>query len=257
MNYPHLSDSDSYQNHSSYQKPRFSIIIPCHNEEGYVLRLLIALENQTFPIGDFEIIVVDNNSSDKTAAVIWQFAEHTKLNLRMMHEYNLGVSKARNYGAQNSKGESMVFLDADNLVPIDFLDYLDDFMKTTGCIAGTFRVLPDENDWKGSFVFWILELIKCYFPRPFGKSFVRSDIFNYVNGFDENIVLGENVDLLIRIKKLVRANSKNFSHVRRPILCSLRRFTKTGYIRILIPWLIAYLGVKRLNYQTMSSIEKH
>lgn len=236
---------------------KFSIIIPCHNEARFAPRLLKALENQTFPLAEFEVIIVDNNSSDNTAAVIWQFSEKTPLNLHMEHEYKLGVSNARNLGAHNSTGEMMVFLDADNLVPPDFLEHLENLMKSTGCIAGTFRSLPDTTDFKGSVVFWTLELIKCYLQRPFGKSFVRRDIFNRVNGFDEQIVLGENVDFLVRVKRQVRVNSGVFAHVRKPVLCSLRRFAKIGYVRILMPWLLAYVGVKRLRYRTMSSIEKH
>lgn len=235
---------------------KFSIVIPCHNEDRYVPNLLTALEKQTFPLAEFEVIIVDNGSTDDTAEVIWKFAENTRLKLRMLHEYRLGVSNARNLGAHNSTGETLVFLDADNLVPPDFLSHLNELMRTTGCIAGTFRSLPDTADLKGYAVFWTLELIKCYLQRPFGKSYVRKDIFNRVNGFDENIVLGENVDFLVRVKKQVRVNSGVFSHVRKPVLCSLRRFAKIGYVRILMPWLLAYLGVKRLRYRTMASIEK-
>lgn len=235
---------------------KFSLVIPCHNEARYVPNLLAALEKQTFSLAEFEVIIVDNVSTDDTAEVIWKFAENTGLKMRMLHEYRLGVSNARNLGAHNSTGETLVFLDADNLVPPDFLSHLNELMKTTGCIAGTFRSLPDTIDFKGSAVFWTLELIKCYLQRPFGKSFVRRDIFNRVKGFDEEIVLGENVDFLVRVKKHVKVNDGIFAHVRKPVLCSLRRFAKIGYVQILIPWLLAYIGVKRLRYRTMSSIEK-
>ena len=219
--------------------------------------LLAALEKQTFSLAEFEVIVVDNGSTDDTAEVIWKFAENTRLKLRMLHEYRRGVSNARNLGANNSTGETMVFLDADNLVPPDFLSHLNELMTTTNCIAGTFRSLPDTTDFKGSIVFWTLELIKCYLQRPFGKSFVHREVFKSVNGFDEKVVLGENVDFLVRVKKHVKINEGIFAHVRKPVLCSLRRFDKIGYVRILMPWLLAYLGVKWLRYRTMSSIEKH
>lgn len=243
--------------HARSPNPKFSIVIPCHNEAKYAPKLLQALENQTFPLTEFEVIVVDNNSSDNTAATIWRFAENTRLKLRMVHEHHLGVSNARNTGANDSSGETIVFLDADNLVSPNFLDNLKELMATNRCIAGTFKTLPDQSDLKGNFVFWALEIIKCHLHRPFGKSFVRRDIFHHVNGFNENIALGENVDFLTRVKKLVRDESEVFGHVRKPIFCSLRRFSKHGYMRILLPWLLAYLGFMRLRYRTMASIDAH
>lgn len=239
------------------EKKLFSVVIPCHNESKYINRLLDALENQTYPISMYEVIVVDNCSSDNTTELIWEFAQKTKIQLRLHHEYKLGVSYARNSGAKNSIGETIIFLDADNLVEPVFLENLSRMITTRGCIAGTFRTLPDSAVLKGSLVFWSLELIKSSIPRPFGKSFVRRDIFNCVKGFNPNIVLGENMEFLSRVKKQVEVNFEIFSHVNKPIYCSLRRFEKEGYLRVLLPWLLCYLGVKNFKYRTMFDLEKN
>ena len=85
-----------------------SIIIPTLNEENYVGKLLDCLCRQTYK--DFEVIVVDGNSRDKTISVVEKFRK--KLNLRLIKSER-GVSLQRNVGAKHSKYDRLVFFDAD------------------------------------------------------------------------------------------------------------------------------------------------
>jgi len=79
--------------------PRFSIVVPCHNEAGYVADTLNSLRNQTFA-GRYEIIVVDNNCTDETADIA------RELGARVVSEENPGVCWARQRGLRRAPGKS-------------------------------------------------------------------------------------------------------------------------------------------------------
>ena len=111
-------------------------------------------------------------------------------------------------------------------------------------------------DIKGWFVFAALEIIKTLSPRPFGKSFVERNLFIKCGGFNEAIVLGENVDFLVRVKGLVKKMGGKFGHLRPGVKCSLRRFNKVGYMNILHSWFRAYIGDFSLKYKTMVDINE-
>ncbi len=97
-----------------------SVIIPAFNEENFLPRCLESLKNQKFK--DFEIIVVDNNSTDKTAEIAKKF------NVILFSEKNQGVAYARNKGSEIAKGEILVFTD------ILFAKSLNKFIKIKNII---------------------------------------------------------------------------------------------------------------------------
>ena len=238
-------------------EPMFSIVVPCLNEEHYIINLLAALECQDFGSDFFEVIVVDNNCTDNTVQAIWDYSFSSNLSLKLVHEYTPGVSIARNSGAKMTRGDVIIFLDADNLVKSDFLKKLSLYISNKKCSAGSIRTLPDCFSIKGWFVFIILEIIKIVLPRPFGKSFVERAVFSSSGGFDETVVLGENIVFLQNVKRIVKNNNGCFGHFSPAIKCSLRRFNKLGYIKILLPWFIAYLGNHSQKYNTMVDVNEN
>ena len=233
----------------------FSVVIPCFNEEKYIKKLLLSLEKQDIGSCSFEVVVVDNNSTDKTSQVIWDYAASTALNIQMVHEYTAGVSVARNSGSKIASGEVIVFLDADNTLKENFLARLENYISREQCLAGTICTLPDNRNMRGWILFLFMEFIKTVSPRPFGKSFVDRQVLSSSRGFNESIVLGENVEFLINIKKIVTSMGGMFGQIRPGIRCSLRRFEKVGYIGVLLPWLRAYIGNYTIKYKTMTEID--
>lgn len=97
---------------------RFSVVIPAYNEAGYLAETLRALSAQDFD-GPFEVIVVDNDSSDETATVAAAFG------VRVLHEVERGVCAARQRGSAAATGEIIVSTDADTRPPRDWLRCLD------------------------------------------------------------------------------------------------------------------------------------
>ena len=85
---------------------------------------------------------------------------------------------------------------------------------------------------------------------------MRKDIFKLSGGFNDSIQLGENVDLLIRVKKICTIKSKKFLHFTEPITCSLRRFNESGYFSVLLKWFMAYIGFWKQSYKTMEELRQ-
>lgn len=91
-----------------------SVIIPTLNEGEYVGKTLECLRKQTF--GDFEIIIVDGGSKDKTKDIASNYTD------RIFVLKERGVSRARNYGAEKARGKILAMTDADTVIPISWLE---------------------------------------------------------------------------------------------------------------------------------------
>jgi len=97
---------------------RFSIIVPAYNEGAYLGRALYSLQRQDYD-GNYEIIVVDNNSTDNTAAVAARYG------VRVVREPLQGVCAARQRGVDHARGEIIISTDADTTQPRDWLRTID------------------------------------------------------------------------------------------------------------------------------------
>jgi GT2 family glycosyltransferase/uncharacterized membrane protein YvlD (DUF360 family) len=91
-----------------------SVMVPTHNRRSAVSRLLVALEDQDYPLDQLEIIVVADGCTDDTADVLSRY--RGPLSLRVMQQPGRGPAAARNAGAASAKGEWLLFLD-DDVVP--------------------------------------------------------------------------------------------------------------------------------------------
>ena len=101
-------------------KLKFSIILPIYNVEKYLPKCVESILSQTFT--DYEIILVDDGSTDNSPAICDKFAkEHS--NIKVIHKVNGGQSEARNLGADTANGEYIIFIDSDDfIIKNDFLE---------------------------------------------------------------------------------------------------------------------------------------
>lgn len=95
------------------KNPTISIIVPVYNKEKYLLSCLESIQKQTYR--DFEVILVDDGSTDNSKMVCDKYAEE-HLTFKVVHKRNGGVSSARNAGIEQAKGEWLFFCDADDLL---------------------------------------------------------------------------------------------------------------------------------------------
>lgn len=93
--------------------PRFTVIVPCHNGERWLAEALASCSAQT--AADLEVLVVDDGSTDRSAAIAATAAEADR-RIRCLRQPNAGVAAARNTGLVSARGEYINFLDADDLL---------------------------------------------------------------------------------------------------------------------------------------------
>jgi len=101
--------------------PKISVIIPVYNGERYIKQCLDSLINQTFQ--DFEIICVNDGSTDKSLAILEQYAQKDS-RIKIINQKNTGVSPARNRAMPEAKGEYLSFLDCDDFFEPDMFERL-------------------------------------------------------------------------------------------------------------------------------------
>lgn len=93
---------------------KISVVIPMYNAENTIVRALDSVKNQTYK-ANYEIIVVNDGSKDNSQQVVEAYiAQNPELNIQLINQSNGGVSKARNIGLKNAKGEYIAFLDSDD-----------------------------------------------------------------------------------------------------------------------------------------------
>lgn len=139
--YPDSRSTHEAVHHSPcMQKPFFSIIIPAYNLENYIAATLQSVLVQTFQ--DFEIIIVDDGSSDETVSIIQSFHDPR---IRLVSQVNGGVSRARNAGMKKAMGAYIAFLDGDDYWYPEHLELAADFFnRHPEILAYANRYMRDE-----------------------------------------------------------------------------------------------------------------
>lgn len=123
--------------------PAVSVIIPTCNRKAFLLETLNTLAQQSYPSDCFEVIVVDDGSTDGTKEIA---AESFPFRLRYFRQTNQGDAAARNLGAQQSEADILLFLDDDILVDVDYLTHLlgEHEIHLNRIVVGTANLGPAE-----------------------------------------------------------------------------------------------------------------
>ncbi|MGI9289213.1 MAG: glycosyltransferase [Pseudomonadales bacterium] len=176
--------------------PFVSVVLPVFNEEQYLEQCLIALRKVQYPEDKFEIIVVDNGSSDRSYAIAEQYADQLILHPKV------NVGAVRNYGVQHAKGDVIAFLDSDCLVPKTWLENGVQLLKQNPkCVFGGNLYLRADPSWTEKY--WILQKP----DEPLLQSdllgsciFVPKQYFQDVGGFNEEVTSGEDTEFSNKLK---------------------------------------------------------
>lgn len=187
---------------------RYSIIIPVYNRPDEVAELLGSLAVQTFT--DFEIIIVEDGSTISCAVEAESY--RNVMSVQYFIKPNGGPGPARNFGAARAKGDWLIFLDSDTIVPSGWLSAIDNYLASCGTIAAFggpdrasagFTPMQKAISWSMTSFFTTggirggKQKITRFFPRSFNMG-IRSDVFSKMEGFAA-MRFGEDVDLSMRI----------------------------------------------------------
>lgn len=122
-----------------------SIIVPVYNAEQYLHRCIDSILAQSHT--DFELLLVDDGSPDNCGAICDEYAARDS-RVCVFHKQNGGVSSARNFGIEKSRGEWITFIDADDYVHPDFLSSLY-AQHDADLIIGSFQLVGSDESWNG------------------------------------------------------------------------------------------------------------
>lgn len=188
---------------------RYSVIIPVYNRPDEVDELLESLSNQSFK--DFEVVVVEDGSSIPCKDVTDKYAG--LLDIKYFAKPNSGPGQTRNYGAGRSRGEYLVILDSDCILPESYFDAVERELKTTPADAfgGPDRAHVSFTDMQKAINYSMTSFFTTggirggkkkmdkFYPRSFNMG-VRREVYQALGGFS-NMRFGEDIDFSIRIFK--------------------------------------------------------
>lgn len=207
-----------------------SIIIPTLNEEKYIRKLLNCLANQTYK--NFEVIVVDGNSQDKTKEI----AKKQLIKPKIINTKKRGVAYQRNLGAKNARYDRLLFLDADITLNNDFLEKSLKEIKKKGLKLASAGIKPDLKNWYYIVFFntinQIMRVTQYLSKGGFGAClFIDKTLFKKVGGFNTSLNCVVDHDLIQRASKYSRLGflKTRFTH-------SVRRFEKHGTKKTMRLW---------------------
>ena len=224
---------------------KLSIIVPAFNEEAYLPSTLDSVRSAVAHLlararVDVEVIVVDNNSADETAAVALERGA------RVVREPIQGVARARNAGARCADGDVLVFIDADVTAPPELLDEIHAAMRAPACVGGAVDVdyRPQHLSMRLYLRAWRI-LARLMGMAQGATQFCRRCVFEQVGGYDEKVWIGEDVDFYAGLKKFAKVKGARVRFIRSPrVRPSCRRFDKWPIWKVLIwtnPLVIALL----------------
>ena len=191
-----------------------SIIIPTLNEEENILRCLACVKSQQC---EFEVLVVDGGSSDSTRELARRDA--------CVIESVRGRAIQMNVGARHARGELLLFLHADSILPTDALIHLRRAAQDPMVVGGTFTLSFDSDRLLLKLYSFFTRFRFRYFHYGDQGIFVKRAVFEQMRGYRE-IPFMEDVDFLKRLYKTGRVVV-----IKKSVTTSARRFLERGLVR--------------------------
>ncbi len=216
-----------------------SVIVPTYNEEKNIARCLESLNEQSIAREDYEIIVVDGHSKDKTVSLAKKYAD------KVILEKSRGVGGARNDGVAAAKGEIIATTDADCHVPHDWLERIWDCFEKRKNIVGVYGpVKPIESKVKyriflgmnNALAYILYKLRLAYMTVGANTAFMKKEFLD-IGGYADYSA-GDDYEMPFRLKK----KGKMYFDRRLFVYFSMRRYEMFGTFNSLYSWVINVLA---------------
>lgn len=219
----------------------FSVVIPAYNEENQISSCLDALVKQSTD-RRFEVIVVDNNSTDNTSKIVNNYKK--KLNIKVVIEEQKGRGSARKTGFKKASGDIILSTDADTIVPEDWIERIITIFesnKNVLAVTGVCQIVDNSKLTNALFNIFqplSMRIYRLFFGHYWLSGFnfaVRKSSYLTSGGFDPKLNVQEDIDLSFKVSKVGKIKFL-------PDLCvnvSGRRFQK-GFIKGVTPYLSSF-----------------
>ncbi len=224
--------------------PGFSIIIPAHNEEKYLAKTLESIQQQEHT--DYEVIVVLNGCTDGTEEVIKRYRTEK---IRHLSLPNANVSVARNAGALNAQGTTLIFLDADTTLEPNALLTI----KQQFSLADSVAVPQSKADLPGikfALMMWLKNVVMKtgIYETCSGALICRKEQFHKVGGYDPSKKIREHRKLISTLRK-----EGNYKYINTTVSTSMRRYQQWSIFKVAGFWIKQLiqekLGKSRQEYE--------
>ena len=224
-----------------------SIIVPAYNEEKFISACISSLEKQDFNKENYEVIVVDNGSTDNTAQKVKKF------NVKLIYEPKKGISYAVNKGVLEAKGKIIAVTNADTVAFPNWIPNIYKAFKNNpnAVIVSGRLILTPRN-----FLSYLGEFsINCIggivLKNILGPNFaVRKDIYCKLGGLKENINFNCETELFLRVKK----EGATIFLWNNPVITSSRHFKGIEGIKYCIRGLISLISLLFFKKATFVSM---
>jgi len=197
----YLSDRFQTGNPPVSSKIQISVVIPARNVSAFLPACFDALILQDFPADSWEVILVDNGSTDDTIELALTYSD--RLNLQIVEMPSGYISSVRNRGASLARGKVLAFLDADCSPGRDWL-LKATALSSSHAVTGAFYRIPPFSSWIAKSWYGYDEREK-HGPVPFvpsGDLIVWKTTFLEIGGFDETLETNEDYDFCNRARRV-------------------------------------------------------
>lgn len=184
--------------------PKVSVLMPAYNSEKYIVEAIESILNQTFT--DFEFIIIDDCSTDKTWEIIQKYSKNDKRILAIKNEKNLGISGNRNKLKKLAKGDYIMWQDSDDISMPNRMEKQVEVLSNDseiGIVGGYINQFNESEDFsirkysdKDS---ELRSKIFRYSPCAQPASMIRKTVLDEVGDYDLNYPPAEDLDMSFRI----------------------------------------------------------
>ena len=242
----------------------FSIIVPSYNRKHELQSLLESLEKQELPVEQYEVIVVDDGSTDSTAEWMGKFQATSPLHLRFFQQGHGGPGAARNHGAANAAGQVFVFTDSDCIAPPSWLteikrvfnsdptvqafggpdDASSDFPPLLKAINYSMTAFLTTGGMRGG----KKKRLARYYPRSFNMG-LRRELYQKIGGFGA-LRHGQDIEFSRRI---IKSGAKIVYIPNAPVFHK-RRASLAAFFKQVFNWGVARINLYRVDHAMLEPL---
>ena len=241
---------------------KYSIIIAVYNRLDEVVELLKTAEALEFEKGDFEILFVDDGSTDGFKNFVENYKTSSTLNIRTIYQTNKGPGAARNSGMKRAFGDYFLFVDSDCLLPKNWLDEIERALKKNNydAFGGPDAAHRDFSPLLKAISYCMTSFIGTggtrgrrksvakFYPRSFNMG-VKKEVFKKIGGMS-TLRHGQDLDFSQRIYNA----GFNVGLIEKAFVYHKRRVSIPKYFRQIVNWGVARINLGRVHKELLKPI---